>query len=66
LKIGRLIAADNIVIGSLARIEGNYILSLKLVEVETGETRSAAFKSFESLNAVMEGCPELARKLGEF
>ncbi len=66
LKIGKLIAADNIVIGSLAKIEGNFILSLKLVEVETGETRSAAFKSFESLNAVMEGCPELARKLGEY
>jgi hypothetical protein len=66
LKIGRLIAADNIVIGSLAKIEGNYILSLKLVEVETGETRSAAFRSFNSLNAVMEGCPELARKLSGY
>ncbi|MBN2051102.1 MAG: hypothetical protein JW760_11690 [Spirochaetales bacterium] len=50
LEIGRLLSARYIVIGSLGKIGGQYLMTMKLLDVETGE----ALRSVSEVYATMD------------
>ena len=60
LKAGRLLAADRIVVGSLGRVGGRYILNAKLLQVETGEVAATAYQVYRSLDELVDGCETIA------
>jgi tetratricopeptide (TPR) repeat protein len=55
LGLGKLLAADKIVIGSLGMIGKRYILNLKMLNVETGEAVSSSYQIFQSLEEMVDG-----------
>ena len=63
LRVGRLLAADNVVIGSIARVEDRYVVSVKLVEVETGHAKAAVSGVYGSMSDLIDGSQALARDL---
>jgi len=63
LEIGRLLAADKIIVGTLGEMGGKYILSVKMLDVETGEVVSSAHSIYTSLGSLVDGCTDLVRKL---
>jgi tetratricopeptide (TPR) repeat protein len=65
LEIGRLLAADRIVVGSLGKVGQRYILNAKMLDVRTGEALSTAYKLFGSIEELVDGTEEVALTLGE-
>ena len=65
LEVGRLLAADNIVVGSLGKVGQRYILNAKMLDVRTGEALSTAYKLFGTLEELVDGAEEVALTLGE-
>jgi len=63
LELGRLLAADKIVVGSLGRIGKRYILNAKLLNVVTGEAVSSAYEIFKSIEELVDGSEAVAREL---
>jgi tetratricopeptide (TPR) repeat protein len=63
LRLGRLLAADKIVIGSLGMIGKRYILNLKMLNVETGEAVSSSYQIFNSLEELVDGTEKIAVSL---
>jgi TolB-like protein len=63
LEIGRMLAADQIVAGSLGRVGERYVISAALLDVQTGETLSSAHSIHRSLEEVVDGCADLAAAL---
>lgn len=65
LEIGRLLAADRIVVGSLGKVGQRYILNAKMLDVQTGEALSTAYRIFSSLEALVDGTEQVALSLAE-
>ncbi|OHD76031.1 MAG: hypothetical protein A2V99_09285 [Spirochaetes bacterium RBG_16_67_19] len=65
LEIGRLLAADRIVVGSLGKVGQRYILNAKMLDVRTGEALSTAYKLFGTIEELVDGAEEVALTLGE-
>jgi tetratricopeptide (TPR) repeat protein len=65
LKIGQMLSAEKIVVGSLGRVGGRYILNAKLLHVQTGEALGSAYQVFASLDALVDGVEQLAVSLSE-
>ena len=65
LEIGRLLAADKIVVGSMGKVGQRYILNTKMLDVRTGEALSTASKLFGSLEEMVDGAEEVALTLIE-
>ncbi len=65
LEIGRLLAADRIVVGSLGKVGQRYILNAKMLDVRTGEALSTAYKLFGTIEELVDGAEEVAQTLGE-
>jgi tetratricopeptide (TPR) repeat protein len=65
LEIGRLLAADRIVVGSLGKVGQRYILNAKMLDVRTGEALSSAHKVFGTLEELVDGTEEVALTLSE-
>ncbi|MBN1648149.1 MAG: hypothetical protein JW874_08960 [Spirochaetales bacterium] len=63
LEIGRLLAADGIVIGSIGNVGNRYILNIKLLDVQTSEAISTSYKIFKSLDALVDGCEKIVQSL---
>lgn len=63
LEVGRLLAADKIIVGSTGLIGTKYILNLKLVDVETSAAVRTAYKIFNSLDDMVEGIGPTAMEL---
>jgi branched-chain amino acid transport system substrate-binding protein len=63
LKIGKLLSAEQLVIGSLGKVGSRYVVTVKLAVVETGETRASASQTCGTLDEVVEACPGLVEKL---
>ena len=53
LQIGRLLAADFVIVGSLARIGSRYIIDAKIIDVATGETRRSSSAVRNSLDELV-------------
>jgi tetratricopeptide (TPR) repeat protein len=65
LQIGRMLAAEKIVVGSLGRVGGRYILNVRLLQVESGEALASSYQVFASLEDLVDGCPAVAFALSE-
>ena len=65
LEIGRLLAADRIVVGSLGKVGQRYILNAKMLDVRTGEAMSTAYKLFGTLEELVDGAENVALVLSE-
>jgi tetratricopeptide (TPR) repeat protein len=65
LEIGRLLAADRIVVGSLGKVGQRFILNAKMLDVQTGEAVSTAYKVFGSLEELVDGTEGVAWSLVE-
>jgi len=63
LELGRLLAADKIVVGSLGKVGNRYILNAKLLNVVTGEAVSSAYEIFKSIEALVDGSEAVAGEL---
>ncbi len=65
LEVGRLLAADRIVVGSLGKVGQRYILNAKMLDVRTGEALSSAYKVFPTLEELVDGTEEVALTLSK-
>jgi tetratricopeptide (TPR) repeat protein len=65
LEVGRLLAADKIVVGSLGKVGQRYILNAKMLDVRTGEALASAYKVFPSLEDLVDGAEQVALSLSE-
>lgn len=63
LEIGRQLAADQIIFGSLGKIENRYILNIKQVEVVTGEALNIASKMYGSMDELLDDSRNLVFRL---
>ena len=59
LEIGRLLAANQIIVGSLGRIGGQYILNIKLLDVQTGEAMNSTSKVYTSIDNLVNDSKRL-------
>ncbi len=63
LEVGRLLAAQYIVIGSLGRIGSRMILNMSLVEVETGETKNSVSGKYADLDELVDDSETIVARL---
>lgn len=63
LEAGRLLAAGSIVVGSLGRFGDRFLLNVKQIEVETGQTLGAVSRTYESLDTLLEDSRALTYRL---
>jgi hypothetical protein len=53
LRIGKLLSANRIVIGSVGKLDQVYLLNLKMIEVETGRLMKAVSGRYESMGKMI-------------
>ncbi len=63
VKIGKLLSANNIVLGASGKFEGEYFLNVKIIEVETGKILNAERTIASSLSELADSFDLLAKKL---
>lgn len=63
LEIGKLLAAEMIVTGSLSKIGSRYVLSSKLLETQTGRTLGTADGMYVNLDALLDDISLFSQKL---
>jgi TolB-like protein len=63
LEIGKLLSANNIIVGSLGQVASRFILNIKLIDVETGEAVSSSSQRFSSMNDLIDNCEFVVYKL---
>jgi len=63
VKLGRLLNVRVMVIGSLGKLLGSYLLSVRVVEVETGRIMLASQAHFESADEIESGTKVLAARI---
>ena len=54
IEIGKQLAADRIITGSLGAVAERYVLNIKLIDVESGETLSASYKVYKSMTELID------------
>jgi TolB-like protein len=54
LQMGRMLAASFIVVGSLGGVGEKFMINIKLIDVETGETLSTASQVYKDINSLIE------------
>jgi len=64
LEIGRLLAAEMIVVGSLSKIGSRYVLSSKLLETQTGRTLGTADGIYADLDAMLDDLGSFLSRCG--
>jgi hypothetical protein len=60
LEIGRLLSASQIIVGSIGKVGDWFLLNMKIIAVETGETLRTASEKYQTLNALIEDTERLA------
>ncbi len=63
IKVGKLLTAKMIVLGSILRIGSQYFLSAKIVDVGSGETRKAEVVKADSLGSLADQIKLLGNRL---
>ncbi|MBI9104941.1 MAG: hypothetical protein JEY99_21165 [Spirochaetales bacterium] len=63
LEIGRLLSAENIVIGSIGTVGSRIILNAKILETESSRTLSSADGIYGSLDALIDDMQAFIRRL---
>jgi len=59
IEIGRQLAADRIITGSLGALADRFILNIKLIDIERGETLSASYQVYKSMNELIDNADRL-------
>ena len=62
LEVGRLLAANQIVVGSVGRVGERYLLTIKLIDVETGEAIKTGSEKYTDLNKLIDDSERLAQE----
>jgi TolB-like protein len=65
LQIGKMLAADYVVVGSVARVGSRYIMDARIVAVITGETERSSSVVRNSLDELIDGIKSVAAELGQ-
>lgn len=55
LEIGKLLSAEFIVVGSLGMFGERFVLTIKIIEVESGQTLNSASKIYTDMNSLIDG-----------
>ncbi|MBE3130170.1 MAG: hypothetical protein IMZ54_05565, partial [Acidobacteria bacterium] len=63
LRIGKLLSANRIVIGSVGKLDQIYLLTLKMIEVETGRLLKAVSGQYKSMGEMISDGKDLVRRL---
>jgi len=63
LKIGRMLSANDILVGSLGKIGDRYLLTIRMLNVETGEALQSVTERYRSLNDLIDNSQALTYKL---
>jgi hypothetical protein len=63
LKIGKLLAAEMIVVGNIGTVGKKYVMSTKLLETESGKTLATADGIYASLDEILDDFSNLSAKL---
>ena len=65
LEIGRMLSANQIVTGSVGKFGERYLITAKLIDVETAQSKNASSKVYSSLNDLLDDSKTLVLKLVE-
>lgn len=60
VEIGRLLAADEVVVGNVGLFQGRYLLSMALLDVESGQTLRTGSEMYETVDALVRGAEYIA------
>jgi TolB-like protein len=63
LEIGRMLAAQLIIVGSLGKVGEQYIINTKVIDVETGETIRTASEKYTSIDDMVNDSQRVTRLL---
>ena len=63
IEIGRLLAADQIIVGSIGKVGTRFMLDVKLIEVTTGITISTKYDVFASVDDLVDGIKPIVQEL---
>ncbi|MCD6397927.1 MAG: hypothetical protein J7L71_10350 [Spirochaetaceae bacterium] len=63
LEVGKLLAADYMVVGNLGKIGTRYAMSARLIDVETGETVLSVRDIYSNMDSMLDGCSDITNKL---
>lgn len=65
LEVGRMLAAEAIVVGNLGKVGSRYVLTIKMLETETGRTLQSTDGRYANLDDLLDGVTILAYELAE-
>ena len=60
LEMGRLLSASHIIVGSIGKVGALYLVNMRLVEVETGESVRSIAERYGSIEAMIEDSERMA------
>ena len=63
VEVGRLLAAELILVGTIGRTDDNYVVSARILDVSTSKTVGTADGVFPTLDALIEGLESLVMDL---
>ncbi len=63
LEIGKMLAADYIIIGSIGTLGNRYLLNTRLIKVETSETQKSASEKYSSIDDLVDDSERLIKVL---
>lgn len=64
-KVGNLLSADEILVGSLSYLEGNYFLNVRIIDVKTGEIVFGDTEKSSSISDLSKSAENVASKISE-
>ena len=64
LEVGKMLSAEGIVVGSIGRVGSRFLLTAKLLETETGATKSSADGMYTNLDELLDDVSRVATDLG--
>jgi len=62
-EVGNLLSAEQILMGEIGKVQDDYVLTTKIVDVETGQNLKADSVEGDSLGHIKERLPALAERL---
>lgn len=63
IEIGKMLSAEYIITGSIGKVGNKFVLNLRVLDVETGESISTSYKIYNSIDLLVEDCDLLVRNL---
>lgn len=63
IEVGKMLAADEIMVGSIGNIGERFLLTLKIISVESGETTKNISEKYLDINSLIDNCSGLVLRL---